>query len=151
MATRRAFRTRLVFEEENRKKSRKFGDVTEEQIILDAMRKQKESIREGEEDPWLELKAMRVSFRRRIKRLKKRLKRGKFSRKERSKIERQIEYMESILAIYPKKLLKLITVAAMLRKLRQKPEFLAGAAKLHVIHRRYGRKPIENAKKHVKN
>ena len=127
-----------------------FGDIILDEGKIASKTTGKQRIMKSgvEEDILLELMAMRRSFRRRIKRLRRKL--SRVSKEERPGITRQIEHMQSVLAVHREKLIKLIRVAALLRNLRKKPEFLIGAAKLHAIHSRYGRTPIENAKKHVK-
>lgn len=124
---------------------KKFGDILEDEVIPQAFGKR---LLTGEEELLLEGNAIRKSFRRRIKRLGRKL--SSVSKDEHPAITRQIDHMHGILALHPGKLIKLIKVTALLRNLRQKPEFLIGAAKLHIVHRRYGRKPVENAKKHIK-
>lgn len=141
-----AFAGRIISKVGGEKKV--FGDILEEGTSPRTIGKRRTRGPGFEEDIILESKAMGRSFRKRIKRLRRKLSGGPSA--ERSGVTKQIDHMHSILAMHPEKRIKLIKVAALLRKLRQKPEFLLGAAKLHVIHRRYGRRPIENAKRHVK-
>ncbi|GEM_PF-4341497 len=130
------------------REKRRFGNILEGEMASETIGKQR-IMRSGfEEDIIVELKATKRSFRKRIKRLQRKL--SRVSKDEHPNIKRHIGHMHSILAMHPKKVIKLMKVTALLRNLRQKPEFLLGAAKLHVIHRKYGRKSIENAKKHVK-
>lgn len=123
---------------------KKFGDILEEEVIPQAFGKR---LPGGEEELLLEAQAIRRSFRRRVKRFRRKL--NRVSKDKHPAIARQIDHMHSILGMHPVKLIKLIKATALLRNLRQKPEFLMGVAKLHIVHRRYGRKPVENAKKHI--
>lgn len=141
-----AFVDRITSKTGGKKKG--FGNILEEEMAPKTIGKQQIRKPGFEEDMLLELRAMRRSFRKRIKSLRRKL--SRISKDEQPDITRQIDDMHGILAIHPEKLIKLVKVVAVLRKLRQKSEFLIGAAKLHVIYRRYGRRPIENAKKHVK-
>lgn len=123
---------------------KKFGDILENKAIPQMFRKR---LPIWEAELLLEGKAIRRSFRRRIKALGKKL--SMVSRDEQTKITKRMDLMHSIRAIHPGKLIRLIKVAALLRNIRHKPEFLINAAGLHITHRRYGRKPIENAKKYI--
>jgi len=142
MGLKSVFMDRLPKSEEKKR----FGNLLEDEITLG---KEQFSTKPGfEEDLELELKAVKRSFRRRIKRLRRKL--GRAPIEEQSKITGQMKLMESMLPIQPEKFIKIIKAAALLQGLRQKPEFLLGVAKLHIIHRKYGRKPVENAKRHIK-
>lgn len=140
-----AFVERIISKVGGDKKA--FGDIIEDEVASKTIGKQRARRPGFDEDIILELKAMRRSFRKRIKRLRRKL--NRVSKYEHPNITTQIDHMRSVLAMHPEKLIKLIKVTALLRNLRQKPEFLTGAVKLHVIHRKYGRKPVENAKKHI--
>ena len=124
----------------------RFGDILEEKMAPETIGKQLATEPDFEEA--IVVKATRISFRKRIKRLRRKL--GRVPKDEHPAVITHIDYMRSILAMHPKKFIKLIKVMALLKNLRQKPEFLIGAAQLHAIHKRYGRKSMENAKRHMK-